>query len=594
VSKAGRSSVHSTWLPSLGRVALGVSVACLAGAFAQARAADLPPNAEQLQLIQRQQELIEQQERLRREELLRRQDPSRMAPGSTGVQAPLPPTSEAETAQCFDIQRIELRGAEHLQGSERASLLKPFLGRCLGLPDIRELMRQLTNHYIDGGQVTTRVYIPEQDMSKGVLTLLVVEGKVGAIELDGDNTGVNPKVAFPGLTGRVLNIRDIEQGLDQINRLPSNSARMELVPGADPGLTNVRVFNQPANPFNGGITLDNYGSPSTGEHRLTANLGIDGPLGLHDAWFVSLSSNTDPDHAARLSESALLSLNLPYGYWNLVGSVSRSRYVSQVSTPAQTFVSSGDTNTCSLGLQRVLTRDQTSKLTLTGTVNHKVSKNYIEGSLLTTGSPRLSDVTFNLTSVFLALGGSWSTDVGFSQGTTWFGVEPLPNAGQDTVPTPRGKRLTASATHGRSWDIEGRSLSWSSSLQAQHSPDYLYGSEQTSIGGLFTVRGYDGVSIAGDRGVIWRNELSSSFVIPRTENVIGRLLPYVAVDVGRIFGREGQRSGTLAGLAVGLRAVGARVSFDIAVAQPLHTSTWVKRSFEVDKTAVYVKLGVAL
>lgn len=196
--------------------------------------------------------------------------------------------------------------------------------------------------------------------------------------------------------------------------------------------------------------------------------------------------------------------------------------------------------------------------------------------------------------MFLALGGSWSTDIGFSQGTTWFGVQPLPNAGEDTVPTPRGKRLTAAATHGRSWDIAGRALSWSSALQGQYSPDYLYGSEQTSIGGLFTVRGYDGASIAGDRGMTWRNELSSSFVVPGTENVIGRLLPYVAVDVGRIFGRDGQRSGTLSGAALGLRAVGARVSFDLAVAKPLHTSAWVRRNFDVDKTAVYVKLGIAL
>ncbi len=558
-----------------------------------ARAADVPPNAQQLQLIQRQQEIIEQQERLRREELLRRQDPSRMAPGSSGVQPQVPPSPDQEEAQCFDIQRIELQGAEQLSDGDRARLLQPFLGRCLGLPDIRELMRQLTNHSIDAGRVTTRVYIPEQDMSKGVLTLLVVEGKVGAIELDGDATGVNPKVAFPGVMGRVLNIRDIEQGLDQINRLSSNSARMELVPGADPGLTNIRVFNQPGDPFNGGVTLDNYGSPATGEHRLTVNLGVDGPMGLHDAWFVSLSSNTDADRSKRLSESALLSLNLPYGYWNLVGSISRSQYVSQVNTAAQSFISSGNTNTYSLGLQRVLRRDQTSKLTLTSTVNHKVSKNYIEGSLLTTGSPRLSDVTFNLTSVFLGLGGSWTTDVGFSRGTTWFGVEPLPFAGQGTVPTPRGRRFTASASYGRSWAIDGRSLSWSSSLQGQTSPDYLYGSEQTSIGGLFTVRGYDGTSIAGDRGVIWRNEFSTAFVWPGTEAVLGRLQPYLAVDVGRIFGRDGQTAGTLSGAALGLRAGGARITFDVAVAAPLHTSPWVKEAFKPESTAVYVKVGIA-
>ena len=558
------------------------------------QAAEAVPTPQQQDAIQRQQDLFLQQERLRREDLLKRQDPSRQMPGQVTV-TPVPqPAPDARPSQCFDIQQIQLQGAVHLALPDRERLLKPFLGNCLGLADIRELMRLLTNHYVEQGYVTTRIYIPQQDMSKGSLSLLVVEGTVGQIKLDGDGTRINPGMVFPGLAGEVLNIRDIEQGLDQINRLGSNNATMTLMPGDDPGITNILVSNQPRAPWYAGLTWDNYGSPSTGDKRVTLNVGLDAPLGLQEAWFASFSRNTDAFRDRRLSESAMLSLNVPYGYWNFNGTASRSQYVSQVKTAAQTFVSSGNTNTYSLGVQRVLQRGQTNKTTLNTSLNHKISKNFIEGSLLETGSPRLTDLSLSLTSVFMALNGSWTTDVGVAQGLKWFGVESLPGAGTGTVPTSTGTRYFASASYGTGWRVGERAINWSSSLQAQYSNHYLYGSEQMSVGGLFTVRGFDGTSLSGDRGMYWRNEFSTVLDAPALERVVGRLQAYVAADVGRIVGREGQRDGNLGGIALGLRAGGSAMTLDVAVATPFHTSRWVRQPYDVDKPALYLKVGFAL
>lgn len=569
------------------------SALALVAAMACAPAARAQPSPQQLQDIQRQQESIQQQEQQRLQEQLRRQDPARRPPG--GVDPGLAPSGTDGTVPgpCSVVNAIRLEGADRLGAQEQAQLTAPFIGQCVGLKEIGELMRLITNRYIELGLVTTRVYIPQQDLGQGTLRLLVLEGKVGELRLEDPASRVHLASAFPGLRGRVLNIRDIEQGLDQINRLRSNNAAMELQPSTDPGLTNIVITNQPGSWVSGSLTFDNYGSPSTGDIRATGTLSLDNPLGLNDAWFVSLSRNTDAHPGSRLSESSLLSVNFPYGYWNFLASASNSRYNSVVASATQRFNSTGETDTYNLGVQRVLLRGQTSKLTLNVGLTHKDSRNYIEGSLLTTGSPKLTDVQVGLTSVFFAGGGFWTIDGGVSKGLSLFGVEELPGAGTGTIPTTRWLRFQGSVSYGRPFKVADLDANWSSTLQGQTSREYLYGSEQISVGGLYTVRGFDGSSLSGDRGVYWRNDLS--VLLPASQDAgvarwFGRLQPYLGVDVGHISGRAGQAGGTLAGMVLGLRGVGGRLGFDVGYGAPVHTPSVLKQRGNVENHALYARV----
>ncbi|MGO7917456.1 POTRA domain-containing protein, partial [Rhizobium ruizarguesonis] len=77
-------------------------------------------------------------------------------------------------------------------------------------------MRDIPEHPIDHGYVTSRDYVPQQDIRKTrILRLLVVEGTLSDIYLNGKKVAGRGSLAtaFPGLIGRVVNIRDIEQGL---------------------------------------------------------------------------------------------------------------------------------------------------------------------------------------------------------------------------------------------------------------------------------------------------------------------------------------------------------------------------------------------
>lgn len=569
-----------------GAIGLGLWVLALS-----VQAQGVAPTPQQIDQIRQQQEQLQRDEQQRREQLLRQQDPARRLPGAVGIEDQPPLPDAPEGGPCFAVQRVELEGAARLSAATQAEIAAPFIGQCVGLREIRELMREITNRYVELGLVTTRVYIPQQDMSDGLLKLLVLEGRVGDIALSDGQAGVYLATAFPGLKGRVLNIRDIEQGLDQINRLRSNGATMELQPSEQPGLTNILIRNQPGNRVSGGLTLDNYGSPSTGDWRGTLNLSVDNPMGLNDAWFASFSRNLDADANKRLSESALIGANFAYGYWNWSLNLSKSRYVSMVSSLTQRFRTDGNTETYNLGVQRVLSRGQTSKLTLNAGLTHKDSKNYIEGSLLGTSSPKLTDVQIGLTSVFTAGAGSWTLDASAARGIKAFGVVALPQAGTGTVPTPFGTRYNAAVSYFRPLPLQGTDATWSSSLQMQTSPHFLYGSEQMSIGGLFTVRGFDGTSLSAERGLYWRNDLA--FSLPAQDGPVarklGRLQAYLAVDVGRIFGRQGQTTGSLAGVVLGLRAAGGPIGFDLGLGRPVYVSDSVEARGSIEGYAVYAR-----
>lgn len=569
-------------------------VSAMAVSWAHAQPAG--PTPQQIDQIRQQQEQLQREEQQRRDALLREQDPARRLPGTVDIGGPTLPATLPDDGTCFTLQRIELEGAVHLDAAEQARLTQPFLGQCVGLNGIRDLMRAITNRYVEMGLVTSRVYIPQQDMGKGLLKLLVLEGKVGEVSLSDTQAGVDLASAFPGLSGRVLNIRDIEQGLDQINRLGSNSATMELQPSHEPGLTNVVIQNAPRDRVNSGFSIDNYGSPSTGDLRGTLNLSVDNLYGVNDAWFASFTRNLDAHPRSRLSESFMIGANYPYGYWNFSANVSKSAYASTVRTFTQQFRSSGNTETVALSAQRVLMRGQTSKLTLNTGIAHKDSRNYIEGSLLTSSSPKLTDFSLGLTTVFSAGAGTFTIDTSLNKGLKAFGVEALPGAGTSNVPTPTGVRYNAGISYFRPLRLGTLDATWSSSLQMQTSPHHLYGSEQMSIGGLYTVRGFDGTSASGERGAYWRNDLAITFAPaadPLTAKWFGRLQTYVAIDTGRIVGREGQLTGSLAGMVLGMRTVGGKIGLDIAYGEPLRASTSIQSRGSMEGYALYARASIA-
>ena len=110
----------------------------------------------------------------------------------------------------------------------------PYENKCVGLAEINTLLQDLTYVYLDKGFITSRATCPTGHREDQTLRLIVVEGLLSDIYLNGKPGSLSGVLAtaFPGMK-HIVNMRDIEQGLDQINRLSSNNAKTAMLPGTD-------------------------------------------------------------------------------------------------------------------------------------------------------------------------------------------------------------------------------------------------------------------------------------------------------------------------------------------------------------------------
>ena len=453
------------------------------------------------------QDLIRDRQNRLLEEQRRRLEELQDLPGK--ATQPQAPASPAQT-RCFAIQDIELKGADSLSGADRTRLLKPYIGQCLGVSQLNELLKVITDYYIAKGRVTSRAYLPQQDLSSGHLQVLVVEGKLEGLK-GAQGSSVTDRelaMAFPGKVGEALNLREVEQLVDQLSRLPSKQAQMELTPGSQIGGSEVVVKNTPQKPWRASLSRNNDGQKSTGEQQWGAGLEWDSPLGLADQLILRGGHDAISDHQ-KTSKNSMLYYNVPWGWWNFSYTYSESDYRTPGDLDGYKYKQTGDSQNHQLRAERVVHRDDVSKTSVNVGLTHLRTNNYFNDERLDVSSNRLSEFQVGIThgrrigSAFVNL------DVGMQNGTGAFDAQKddQERIRGNLTPTPRYRKYTATLSYLQPFTLWGESLSFSSLATGQRSEDVLYPAQRMSLGGLSSVRGFKDQQLTGDSGGYWRNEV---------------------------------------------------------------------------------------
>ncbi len=511
----------------------------------------------------------ERQDRLL-EEQRRRLEQLKELPGK-GVEPAAPAASS--DARCFPIKDIELTGAESLSDSEKSRLLQAYIGQCLGVTQLNELLKVITDHYIEKGLVTSRAYLPPQDLSSGHLKVLVVEGKLEGLKgAEGSQLSDRElSMVFPGESGALVNLREIEQMVDQLNRLPSNQAQMELAPGKNVGGSDILVKNTAQKPWRAGLSRSNDGQRSTGEQQWATTFDWDSPLGLADQLVLRGGHDAMTDHQ-HTSNNAMLYYNLPWGWWNFSYSYSQSEYRSQIAANGYNFKQNGDSENHQLRAERVIHRDAVSKTSLNAGVAHLRSNNFIEDSKLKQSSNRLSEMQYGINHGRRVGGAFVNIDLGVQQGIGAFDAQDNghPRSGE---PNARYRKYTATASYLQPFKLWGESFTFTSLMTGQRSEDVLFSPQRTSLGGQSSIRGYKDQSLSGDSGGYWRNDLRWSRPVS-----VGWLRPVFAeygtslgYDQGVIRGNRhnGDQHGRMSSNSLELFARGQHVAASVTFAHSL-------------------------
>ena len=418
-----------------------------------------------------------------------------------GLQAiPQAPAAAAADAVRITVKGFKLTGYTLIAEPDLQAVLAPWVGREVSFAELQQAANAIAEAYRRRGWFA-RPQLPAQDVSSGIISINILEGKFGEVRIDdgGKELRIQLSIVTNTMTARQqsgdpLNLDDLDRSSNILNDTPGVAVATFLAPGKEPGESDAVVKVQDKPLLAGTAQLDNTGSRSTGDQKLTLSLTLDNPRGIGDQ--VSFNAN-----ASQGSTYARLGYSIPVGSDGLRVGVNAS--VLQYELVGADFAplkSKGDAQTYGLNASYPLLRSGTKSVSLSGTVD---SKHYYHEANAVATSVKQIHVGV------LALTGDALDGLGKGGMTLWginFGVGNVDLSGDPTnQTTDRNGPKTAGAYHKFGANLsrlqriaEGTTL-WAT-VNAQMGGKNLDSSEKMSLGGPFAVRAYPVMEGMGDEG----------------------------------------------------------------------------------------------
>ncbi|WP_411378965.1 ShlB/FhaC/HecB family hemolysin secretion/activation protein [Pseudomonas sp. MPB26] len=542
-------------------VATGITFGLLASVAALAAEPVAP--AQQLLLQQ-------QRERAQREQLEPSPDVRLQAPQDADGSLRLSRTE----SPCFKIDRVILTGdqAEDFQWALRAANPSndPVQGRCIGAGGINLTMKRIQNAIIAKGFITTRVLAQAQDLNQGTLSLVLVPGRIKQIRFaEGTSSRANYWNAMPASAGDVLNLRDIEQALENFKRVPTAEADVQIKPAegedAKPGESDVVIAWKQAIPVRVSLSVDDSGSKQTGKYQGNVALSLDNLATLNDLFYISFNHDLGGGESGdRGSKGHTVHYSVPYDYWQLSLTSSEYDYHQTIAGANQTYSYQGRSRTNEIQVSRVIYRDAVRKTSVSFGGWSRTSSNFIEDTEIELQRRRMAGWQAGINHREFIGVSTLDLGVGYRRGTGARDALRAPE--EDTGEgTSRSQIISANAQLQVPFTLASQRLRYVAGWRGQWNRTALIPQDRFSIGGRYTVRGFDGEQIlSAERGWTFSNDLGLSLANTGQEL-------YLGVDYGEVGGHSTQYlSGRrLAGAVVGLRGGYKQFSYDIYTGKPL-------------------------
>jgi hemolysin activation/secretion protein len=504
--------------------------------------------------------------------------------------AGLPAQAQTAATDQVQVRSFQVQGNTLLDADAVQAALAPYTG-ARDLADLQKAAQAVQALYGQAGWAAVLVYLPPQPVADGVVTLNVVEGKLGRVLVQGNQrlSAERVRVALPSLVeGGTPRVRRIDAELQIANENPGRSMAVLLGPGTAPGevQATVKVDEQPVHRFS--ASLDNSGNDRTGQYRLALGWQHADLTGHDDQFSLTLQTSPTEPSMVRVASA---------GYrWPLPG----------LRAAVDLFAAYSNVDG---GTQKIGSGNQTADLSFAGAGR-------IAGARMVWYLPRLGEFDQRLTTgletrAYLndcsvaGLPGGACGAAGES-----VAVQPLTleYAAQQGGAAPMlftlgvSQNLALGGKHGAQADFDAvrpgaprrytvlrvgaqasmpvlEDLRIAGRLSLQHSGDALVSGEQFGLGGAQSVRGYEERELSGDSG--W--QLSLELISPR----LGvqalpaatdlRLLAFA--DAGEVRNQGGLacRSGSsrckAASVGVGLRLGWGPVQLRADVARALHDAS---------------------
>lgn len=447
----------------------------------------------------------------------------------------------------FDIRDFQIVGNHLLTTQMLNDQVKPFTGKQKVYGDIQKALEAIEQAYQAAGYSAITVYVPEQDISAGSVTIQVTEALLAKVSVEGaeHHNSENVLAAFPSLrTGQTPRLVEIANNTQLANENGSKKNSVVLASGSQDATIDATVKVEDQSPDQWMVTADNSGTPSTGVHRL-------GMLFQHHNLFnqdrtLTLGYTTSPE---KKEDVKIFTAGYRVPLYQLGDSIDLVCGYSDVSgvqnmgsLGSASFVGKG--KLCSARYNWLMPRsgEVTSRFVLG--LDYKDFDRVDVNQINSSGNVSLTQVpSYTLKPVSitymrqlqqpgLMVDLSLSVSQNFAESTAG-GDERI-----NTVMSSSGYRVGNAdfrvyrATLSALTLVNEAAWQWRNSISIQKADDALISGEQLGVGGASSVRGLPERAFSVDEGMFVSSELTLSELKP-VFNLEGSLKPAIFVDHAR-------------------------------------------------------------
>lgn len=456
--------------------------------------------------------------------------------------------SKIRDSSSLVLKQVKVYGATVLSDSEIQSIVVQYLNRNLSFEELRYITQKLTDLYVSKGYVTSGAFVPEQDLSNGIVIVRVIEGSLEEINIEG-LTHLSEKYLLSRIsldTNQVININNLEEKLQLLEENPLiKKVDAKLVQGSNFGQSKLLLNVVEANEWSSNLLFNNYNSASNGEIQGTVAISNKNLIGYGDRieTVYSISEGFDSINIGYKFPLSSLDNSLSLQYSNGDSEITDSTF--------DDFGIRADAESFLVQFEQPIVKTLDRKIDLFLTFDRRSSNTFID-----------DDVPFSFTegpeqgqskATVFRFGSSWterssktviSANTRFNIGLDLFEITNNTDALPDAIFFSWLGQFQFARTLNKK-----RDALLVIRLVTQLTPDSLLPFEQISLGGANTVRGYRENGEIGDNSVFGTIEGHLPLV---RDSGVGNLKLVPFFDGGRVWNTNGSREATLASLGLGL------------------------------------------
>ncbi|CAC9535070.1 hypothetical protein [uncultured Gammaproteobacteria bacterium] len=485
----------------------------------------------------------------------------------------------SDSGKCVNIKQINTSKQSLIDTQLINDLKQKHQGRCLGVKQINQLIKELQNIYQDNGFVTSKVglSVPQTKLKQGILDISIKIGFIDSLNFNAqniDNTAFVKQLIFNDLINKPLNVNDISKRIDHVNRLNSHHAKLNIKPSKKQYHSEVVINDnkQDYQPFS--VTFDNSGSKSTGVEKIKLNANWDDFLIPLSKWTLNYAFPAHAEEDKKDSNAYTLDVSFPYRDYLFNYNTTKSDYnTNRILTTGDAFYSFGNTTTKNFYLTKYLNKsnEQNNKIKLGLSLSDEESYSKLRGTVTKNevGSRKLSVLSLGYEHSFhLSDKSTLYLNPSINRGVDAFDALNDDESGLDDVKA-QFSLLKFYGYYAKPLELSKKRFNFMSSLNIQISEDELFAAQSFSIGGQGSVRGFKNESIAAKSGFYIQNNLSTNLNqwLGRTQDN-SKIIGTIFFDYGRIHSSSSDYQ-SLSGAGISIKLQSKDIDTELTVAKNL-------------------------